>query len=325
MELPPSNISTRQTEVAFRPVGLIAGLPAWSGGNMNRRFMIVFAFALAVSAAASFFLYRLIVQRLSARAETVSTQVVAATRDLVIGTLVADADVTLMDWKGQIPPRTIVKKEDVVGRGVIATIYAGEPVFDTRLAPKGAGAGLAATIPVGKRAVAVRVNEIIGVAGFATPGMRVDVVALGQAPNTSIQLGTLSKTLLQNIEVLSAGQQIEKDAQGKPVSVQVVNLLVTPDEAEIISLASNNARIQLVLRNPLDTEEAKTKGTAMAKIFAMQAAPAKPVPGARRTTQPAPAPVPVAAPKREPVVIVVEVLNGSQRTQTKFDEKQAAP
>ncbi len=293
---------------------------------MNRRFVIVFAFALAVSAAASFFIYRLVVQRLSARAETVSAQVVAATRDLVIGTLVADTDVTLTEWKGPIPPRTIVKKEDVVGRGVIATIYAGEPIFDTRLAPKGAGAGLAATIPVGKRAVAVRVNEIIGVSGFATPGMRVDVVALGQSPTGgNRELGTLSKTLLQNIEVLSAGQQIEKDAQGKPISVQVVNLLVTPDQAEIVSLASNNARIQLILRNPLDTEETKTKGTAMARLFTMQAAPAARTSGAGRTPRPAPAPVVVAAPKREPVVIVVEVLNGSQRTQTKFDEKQATP
>src|SRR5574341_1532016 len=117
------------------------------------------------------------------------------------------------------------------------------------------------------RAVAVRVNEVIGVAGFVVPGLRVDVLVLGQPPGGGGATGTITKTILQNIEVLSAGQNIEKDAQGKPVTVQVVNLLVTPEQAETLSLISNDMRIQLVLRNPLDTKEVQTPGTAAANVF----------------------------------------------------------
>ena len=148
-----------------------------------------------------------------------------------------------------------------MGRGVVANIYEGEPILEDRLASRGAGAGMAATIPMGMRAVAVRVNDIVGIAGFATPGMRVDILIMGTTPSIPQQLGTLSRTLLQNIEILSAGQEIQKNNEGKPMPVQVVNLLVSPEQAEIISLASNDARIQLILRNPLDTKETKTSGT----------------------------------------------------------------
>ena len=120
----------------------------------------------------------------------------------------------------------------MVGRGVITPIFAKEPIIESRLAPKGAGGGLAAMIPPGMRAVPVRVNEVVGVAGFVVPGMRVDVLISGNRPNGDATLGTLTKTLLQNIEVLSAGTDFKKDAEGKPVQVQVVNLLVTPEQAE---------------------------------------------------------------------------------------------
>src|ERR1019366_10411136 len=116
----------------------------------------------------------------------------------------------------------------VVGRGVIATIFQNEPVLGRRLASVGAGAGLAATIPMGMRAVALRVNEVVGLAGFVLPGMRVDVLVAGNVPgSTNPMSGTLSRTVLQNIEVLSAGQNIEKNGNGKPEAAQVVNLLVT--------------------------------------------------------------------------------------------------
>ena len=117
------------------------------------------------------------------------------------------------------------------------------------------------------RAVALKVNDIVGVAGFVTPGMRVDVLIAGNPPNSrNSELGTRTRTILQNIEVLSAGQNIQKDAEGKPVSVQVVNLLVTPEQAETLSLATQET-IRLVLRNPLDNEVTKTPGTALANLF----------------------------------------------------------
>jgi pilus assembly protein CpaB len=161
------------------------------------------------------------------------------------------------------------------------------------------------------RACAVRVNDVVGVAGFVLPGMRVDVLIAGNGPGVPSADGPKVKTLLQNIEVLSAGSNIQKDNEGKPVQVPVVNLLVTPEQAEILSLASNETRIQLVLRNPLDTDTAKTPGVAMAGLFSDGSAP-KPKPTVVRAAQPRVQPPP------PPRVFLVEVYNGSKRTEEKF-------
>jgi pilus assembly protein CpaB len=186
------------------------------------------------------------------------------------------------------------------------------------------GGGFAATIPQGMRAFAVRVNDVVGVAGFVTPGMRVDVLISGNPPGgTNATVGTLTRTLMQNIEVLSAGQNFQKDAEGKPVAVQVVNLLVNPEQAEMLSLASNETRIQLVLRNPLDTQQATAPGTQLASLFG-EPVQQKPAPvaatGAKsRAAAPAPKP-PVQAPQQvaPPPVLLIEVLNGPQRSEAKF-------
>ena len=171
-------------------------------------------------------------------------------------------------WAGTLPDEAIKDPQQIKGRGVIETIYKGEPIVNHRLAPKGAGAGLAATIPVGMRAAALRVNDVVGLAGFVLPGMRVDVLVAGAAPGSDTgRTGMLCRTVLQNIEVLSAGQRIEKNEDGKPESAQVVNLLVSPDEAETLNLASSETKVQLVLRNPLDTNAAVTHGTTVAALF----------------------------------------------------------
>src|SRR5579863_3500496 len=221
---------------------------------MNKRLLSVLGFALVISALASVVLYRLISTKLADTTKPATIQVAVASHDLEVGTLIKDGDLKIVDWSGPQPKGAILKPDDTVGRGVVATIYEGEPILDSRLASRGAGAGLAATIPRGMRAVAVRVNDVVGVAGFVVPGMRVDILIAGNPPGAQGNLGTQTKTLLQNIEVLSAGQNIQKDSEGKPVSVQVVNLLVTHEQAEILSLASNETRIQLILRNPLDTD-----------------------------------------------------------------------
>jgi pilus assembly protein CpaB len=152
------------------------------------------------------------------------------------------------------------------------------------------------------------VDDVVGVAGFATPGMRVDVLGSGTPPGSQNgNQGPEVKTLLQNIEVKSAGSDIQKDSEGKPHSVQVVNLLVAPDQAETLSLASSQMRIQLVLRNPLDTQIAKVQGSAMATLFG----DVKPVSVAKAHTGP-------ARPKAQNAVYSVEVLNGSKRSEEKF-------
>jgi pilus assembly protein CpaB len=198
-----------------------------------------------------------------------SARLLVAAKDLQPGSLITAADLRTVDWTGFVPPRALRKAEDVVGRGVIQTLYEGDPMLDTRLAPKGAGGGLAATIPSGMRAAAVKVDDVVGVSGFVVPGMKVDILVSGTPPATggSAVVNKVSKMVLQNIAVLSAGQNMQKDAEGKPVAAQVVNLLVTPEQAELLSLASTETRIQLVLRNPLDTTEVKTTGIALAALF----------------------------------------------------------
>ncbi len=297
---------------------------------MNKRFLAVVAFALVVSGGASFLIYRLVSARLSTSARTAQSSVIVAARNLEVGTLIKEADIRMEDWSGPAPHNAVLKKEDAMERGVLSTIYTGEPILENRLAQKGAGAGLAATIPVGMRAVALRVNEVVGVAGFVVPGQRVDVLIMGNPYTGTGQTGgTLSKTLLQNIAVLSAGQQIQKDAEGKPISVAVVNLLVTPEQAEVLSLASNEARIQLVLRNPLDTKETKTAGTAFAQLFGGAAAPPAPAArpaGPRRAAPASRQPAKLEKDEKISIPFVVEIIHGSKggakKTETKFKEEE---
>jgi pilus assembly protein CpaB len=287
---------------------------------MNQRFASILIFAFVVAAGASFLLYRLLGSRAPA-ARPPATRVILATHDLEPGALVKEADFRFGDWGVSLSPGVLRRKEDVLDRGVVAAIYSGEPILEARLAPKGAGAGLAALIPTGMRAVAVRVNEIVGVAGFVLPGMHVDVLISGVPPGKAGgESGTLTRTLLQNIEVLSAGHKLQKDTEGKPVTVQVINLLVTPGQAEMLSLAGSQTTIQLVLRNPLDHQIASPPGTGLAKLFGVEApspslsasfGPVRPSPRRRAALRPAPVPAPKP--------FVIEVIQGTKRTKVKID------
>jgi len=286
---------------------------------MNQRLFSVLIFAFVVSAGASLLLYRLIASRVTANAKQPTAQVIVAARTLGLGTLLRDSDLKMGDWSGALPQGALLRKEDVVGRGVMAAIYDGEPIVENRLAPKGAGAGLAATIPAGMRAVAVKVNDVVGVAGFVVPGMRVDVLISGNPPGGAASAGMVSRTLLQNIEVLSAGQNFQKDAEGKPVQVQVVNLLVTPEQAEVLNLASNETKIQLVLRNPLDTQTAKTPGIAMGTLFGAAVKPPEAPKAPRRiATRAALPPLVMVQPPKPAGPVMVEVINGTKRMESKF-------
>ena len=256
--------------------------------------------------------------RMTASAKEPGPQMIVAARQLDSGGIVKEADVKLIDAPSVLPKGALLKKEDVVGRGVITTILEGEAFNDTRLAPKGGGAGFAANIPQGMRAVAVHVNDVVGVAGFVVPGMRVDVLITGNPPGESSN-GTRVKTLLQNIEVLSAGQNFQKDAEGKPVNVGVVNLLVNPEQAEVLSLAGNETRIQLVLRNPLDQKTAETRGTAVAELFGR----APRAPQAPRAARPVAAAPVVQPPAPPPPPVVVEIISGTKRVQASFAGEKA--
>lgn len=276
---------------------------------MNRRLLTILLCAFFVAAGASFVVYRLVGNQIKGRHRT--TPVVMAARDLQLGTLIKATDLKMGEVEGEAPKGVVLKMETAIGRGVVSDLYAGEPVAEKRLAPAGSGGGLAATIPPGMRACAVKVDEVVGVAGFVVPGMRVDVIISGNSSqNEATTEGKKTKTLLQNLEVLSAGTNFQKDNEGKPVQVQVVNLLVTPEQAELLSLASNETKIQLVLRNPLDQQVAKPPGTEMATLFGGSAPKPKPIvfhPAAARVEKPV-----------APAAIVVQVINGSKQVEQIF-------
>ncbi len=275
---------------------------------MNRRLATILLIAFVIAAASTFLVYRLVATRVAAR-QASTTTVVAAKEDIKLGSILTADDLTSVGIIGTIPQGAILEKNrgTVIGRGVISDLYAGEPILESRLAAAGSGGGLAATIPPGMRACAVKVDDVVNVSGFVTPGMRVDVLISGTPPGEQNSTeGTVSRTLMQNIQVLSAGTDIQKDAEGKPKQVQVVNLLVTPEQAEKLSLASNQVRIQLVLRNPLDTKVATVPGTATASLFAgANAAPATP----RRAT---------VIRKAAPPTYSIQVINGGKEKNENF-------
>jgi pilus assembly protein CpaB len=306
---------------------------------MNKRLISVFVFALTVSAGAAFVLYQLISSKVTAGAASHPTTkpVFVASRDLQPGALITERDISKQEYV-TVPNGAITKKEDILNRGVISAIHRDTPFFDGTLTKQGEGAGFATIIPPGMRAFTVRVNEVVGVAGFAVAGMHVDVLVAGTPPGGSQGAGSISRTLLQDISVLSAGQNYQKDAEGKPVMVQVVNLLVTPAQAEMLNLATDQ-RIQLVLRNPTDNVITQTSGAATANLFEgsaihssrvnfsssdSAAAPApngafaprprrKPEPQVAAVAAPAPPVAPTAPPAAK--TAVVEVLSGGSRSQ----------
>jgi len=265
----------------------------------------------------------LISTKVTAGASThpVNKTVLVAAHDLQPGALITERDISTQEVV-KIPDGAIVKKEDLLNRGVVSPIHQDTPFFDPLLAKKGEGAGFATLIPPGMRALAINVNEVVGLAGFAVPGMHVDVLVAGTPPTPGSSVtGAISRTLLQNITVLSAGQNYQKDAEGKPVMVQVVNLLVTPQQAEILNLATDE-RIQLVLRNPNDHEVTETHGAATSSLFegtsfhaARVEAPPAPKPYRRADAPPAPVAPPPVAPPPAPKTSVIEVLSGATRTQ----------
>jgi len=280
---------------------------------MNRRLLTILLFAFVIASACAWGVYRLIGNRIVASRPAATTRVVAASGDIKLGTVLSASNLTTIEIAGAVPKGALLKPEDAVGRGVISDLYEGEPILENRLAVPGTGGGLASTIPNGMRACAVKVDDVVGVAGFVTPGMRVDVLVSGIPPGAqgeSANQGTVTRTILQNIQVLSAGTDYQKDSQGKAKPVQVVNLLVTPEQAETLSLASNQVRIQLVLRNPLDTKITKINGTAMGSLFAGDnGGPAK--------TQTAAVPRRIShKPATQPYSI--EIINGSKRSEEKF-------
>jgi pilus assembly protein CpaB len=286
---------------------------------MRNRIFAVFAIAVLAGGGLAYGTYNL-VQNQPARTAAMATQpVVVAAADLQLGSELKKEDLTVVNFPaGQAPEGTFTQPSDLFGRGLIAPIVKNEPVLPSKLASKEAGAGLPPVIPEGMRAVSVRVNEVIGVAGYVLPGTRVDVVATA-SPNDE-RADMTSKVILSNVQVLTAGTRMEQDQEkGKPVQVTVVTLLVNPEQSERLALASTEGKIQLALRNPLDQTSPETPGVKTASLVGIARATAPsskstgPVRRSARATGPA-GPVTQTAPMPEPMP-TVEVIRGDKRAQ----------
>jgi pilus assembly protein CpaB len=252
-------------------------------------------------------------------------QIVVATRQLGVGSTLDRASVTLRGVpESMFPAGAFSRVEDVLERPVISVIQADEPVVEARLAVKGSGMGLGPLIPPGMRAISVRVNDVVGVAGFVLPGMRVDVLVTGKPPNRA---GTETQTVLQNITVLSAGQTIQTDGKGQPIVAPVVTLLVSPVEAEALTLSNIEGRIQLVLRNSTDRTTVATRGKRLHDLYGAPP-PEAPLPKLHRAAAPLPTPAavavaaPAAAPAVEPEQMIV--IRGAVKKVEFFPREPAA-
>lgn len=228
--------------------------------------------------------------------------VVVANRDLEVGTLVGDEDVALVEWPADaVPAGYSSSVPDVVDRGVLTRVTENEPLLSGKLASPEGGAGLQTTIPQGKRAVSVQVDDVVGVAGFVLPGTRVDVIV---TMDRNTRAGEpAAEVVLQNLEVLSAGRSIEARPEGEPEEVPVVTLAVDPEEAEQLAMAHSNGRIQLALRNPLDVDLAETPGIRASHLIG-----GRPQPVVAQNPQPEPDP-----PRQ------LEIYRGEERSTSTVD------
>jgi pilus assembly protein CpaB len=278
------------------------------------RVLLVFVLAITAGGALAFGTYNYTQNASATRTVTLPTQaVVVAASDLDVGAELTKEDVRIIQWpENAMPAGAFHKPEDVIGRGIILPVIQNEPILPLKLASKDAGGGLPPAIPPGLRAVSVRVNEVIGVAGYVLPGTRVDVVAT-VSPNGNSQDIT-SKVVLTNVQVLAAGTKIERDTdKNKPMPVSVVTLLVDPEEAERLTLASTEGKIQLALRNPLDKATPSTHGIRPAALLGF-AAPAQRAMVRTKLAngQVSPSAPVVSAPSAE--VPTVEIIRGDKRT-----------
>lgn len=274
------------------------------------RTLLVLVVALAAAGVASFAVYRAI-QRVPVKEVEVGTQnVVVAAKALPVGSLLGPNDVKLVAWPSKSPiAGGLSKPEAAAGRGLLAPVAENEPLTETKLAPREAGAGLPPTIPAGMRAISVKVDEVIAVAGFTVPGTHVDVIA-----TVSDRDEPRTRTVVSNLQVLASGtrydQQEAKD--GKPIPSTVVTLLATPDDAEKIAMAASGGRVILALRNPLDSVPTSTAGVRLASLTGPPAPPpvVRTVEGRKVVRA-----VELAPPPPAPKPYTVETIRGAKRTE----------
>lgn len=275
---------------------------------MNRtRLLMIGLVALALGALVSYSAYRTLQSRTASGSQP-GVEVVIAANDIALGAKIEAKDVKLVRFPtGDLNPNCFRQVEKVVGRGAVLPIAKGEFILPVKLAGENAGSGLPALIPTGMRAVSVRVNEVIGVAGFVQPGTRVDVLLTGNPAGTGEQQTT---TVLENVAVIATGQKLERNPAGDAQMATVITLLVSPDDAQKLTLASMQGRIQLALRNPLDTKQQELGSVKTGTLYRASSTP-PPAPKVRPKR-------PVSEVPPPPAAFEVEVIRGDKKDVTKF-------
>jgi pilus assembly protein CpaB len=280
---------------------------------MRNRIFAVLAIAILAGGGLAYGTYNMMNNQPVKTVTTPTQPVVVAAADISLGSELKKEDLTVVNFPaGQAPEGAFARVTDVVGRGVISPLVKSEVVIPAKLASKEAGSGLPPVIPEGMRALSVRVNEVIGVAGYVLPGSRVDVLAT--ANPTANQQDITTKLILSNVQVVTAGTRIEQDQEkGKPMQVTVVTLLVYPDQAERLALASTEGKIQLALRNPLDQTAPETPGVKPALLLGAVKTPVQKSAGGSAPRRAAAGPVTQSAPVAAPLP-TVEIIRGDKRT-----------
>ncbi len=282
---------------------------------MRSRIFAVLAVAILAGGGLAYGTYNLVNNQAAPAAQLQTTGVVVAASDLQLGAELKADDLRVAQFpQGQAPEGAFSSTEELLGRGVISPLVRNEPILAGKLAAKEAGAGLPPIIPQGQRAVSVRVDDVIGVAGYVLPGGRVDVLTTVSPTEQHSDMTT--KVILSNVQVLTAGTRIDQDQENKPVQVTVVTLVVNPEQAERLALASTEGKIQLALRNPLDQGNPETPGIKKASLVG----PVRVVAAATRRATPnprsskAPQAVTMAPPAPE-ALPTVEMIRGDKRAQ----------
>jgi pilus assembly protein CpaB len=284
--------------------------------NTNR-LLIGLVIALVIAFLLSSFVYKQF-QKATVAKPTATQPLVVAAVPLQLGTRLDASNVRVVQWPvGQQMTGMYSRVEDVANRAIITALAENEPVLESKLSPKEAGAGLSSTIPEGMRALSVAVNEVVGVAGFVIPGTNVDVLVTGRAIGGTRGGGdNITRTILEDVRVLAAGQKIEQDREGKPQTVAVITLLVSPDDATKLTMASTQGRIQLALRNTIDTKKNDPPAVLEASLFSGEGALTKPT----KTSGKKPVVRPAAPPP-----YVIEVITGNKRENKSFPTTSANP
>jgi pilus assembly protein CpaB len=235
----------------------------------QHRTLIVMLVAVVTAALGSYGIYRAVLQMPVREIEVASVQVVVAAQPLAMGTRLHPNHLRLVAWPSRNPVAGAFSDiKELVDRGVISPIGENEPITTSKVASLEAGAGLPPVIPEGMRAISVRVNEVVGVAGFVVPGTLVDVLVTartsGGGPDEA-----MTRTVVSKVTVLTAGTKFDQDKSksGEPIPTSVVTLAVLPEDGERITLAQNEGKITLALRNPLDVDPTDTKGVRMAALM----------------------------------------------------------